>query len=91
MPVTASKYGIARDHMYFPDGILSNIIQASSMLPHFCKHVNHVIPQKEIRLGTTYSDLLMNTPALFKYKPIHSHPHKSKNSLVAHLPVAFDK
>ncbi len=34
--------------------------------PTFCIRVHHATPHKDIRLATTFDDLLTNTPALFK-------------------------
>jgi hypothetical protein len=46
------------------DGILSNSLQASSMLPQ--RHINQTIPHKDIRPTTTFNEMLMKRPALFK-------------------------
>ncbi len=58
---TSSEFGISRDHIE-PDGILLNSLQAYA--PTFCIHVNQAIPHNDIRLPTTFNDLLL-TPALF--------------------------
>jgi hypothetical protein len=40
--------------------------KAFSMHPHLAIHVNEAIAYKDVRLTTTFYDLLMNMPAIFK-------------------------
>ncbi len=82
---TSSKYGIPSDHIS-----RWHLVEHSPIILHaltFCIHMNRAICHKNIPFPSTFNDLLMNTPALFKHNHTGTciqHPHKLSNRVWLH-------